>query len=169
MFSSSSPPLRWVVPSPSHSQSLLKSSICPLPIPNHIKILKPSSISKSSIRFSIGKTRATLDESPKAPSPVLVQDEKEEGQLTQEVLESVKVLKNAAKPRKIPAEEILSAFSVLEKAKLDPSGFLETLGGTKSPGRTWMLIFTAEKKLESGKYFPITAVQRFDAAVSLLI
>lgn len=53
-------------------------------------------------------------------------------------------MKNAAKPRKIPAEEILSAFSVLEKAKLDPSGFLETLGGTKSPGRTWMLIFTAE-------------------------
>ena len=54
------------------------------------------------------------------------------------------MLKNAAKTRKVPAEDILSAFSVIEKAKLDPSGFLETLGGTESPGRTWMLIFTAE-------------------------
>lgn len=74
------------------------------------------------------------------------------------------MLKNAAKTRKVPAEDILSAFSVIEKAKLDPSEFLETLGGTKSPGRTWMLIFTAQKKLDRGKYFPITAVQRFDAA-----
>lgn len=56
----------------------------------------------------------------------------------------MKVLKNAAKSRKVAAEEILSAFSVIEKAKIDPSGFLETLGGTESPGRTWMLIFTAE-------------------------
>lgn len=54
------------------------------------------------------------------------------------------MLKNAAKTRKVPAEDILSAFSVLEKAKLDPSRFLDTLGGTESPGRTWMLIFTAE-------------------------
>lgn len=57
---------------------------------------------------------------------------------------SVKVLKNAAKTRKVPAEEVLSAFSVIEKAKIDPSAFLETLGGLDSPGRTWMLIFTAE-------------------------
>nr|XP_043614369.1 uncharacterized protein LOC122586442 [Erigeron canadensis] len=27
-----------------------------------------------------------------------------------------------------------------------------------------MLVFTAEKQLKSGKYFPITAIQRFDAA-----
>lgn len=54
------------------------------------------------------------------------------------------MLKNAAKTKKVPPEEILNAFSVIEKAKLDPSGFLETLGGTKSPGRTWMLVFTAE-------------------------
>ncbi|KAK8521383.1 hypothetical protein V6N13_077491 [Hibiscus sabdariffa] len=50
------------------------------------------------------------------------------------------------------------------KAKVDPSGFLETLGGSESPGRTWMLIFTAEKQLKGGRYFPLTAVQRFDAA-----
>ncbi|XP_068305278.1 uncharacterized protein [Pyrus communis] len=40
-------------------------------------------------------------------------------------------------------------------------GFLARL---ESPGRTWMLIFTAEKELRGGRYFPITAVQRFDAA-----
>lgn len=54
------------------------------------------------------------------------------------------MLKEAAKTRKVPREEILRAFSVIEKAKLDPSEFLETLGGTESPGRTWMLVFTAQ-------------------------
>lgn len=57
------------------------------------------------------------------------------------------MLKKAAKTRKVPAAEILSAFDVIEKAKVDPSGFLETLGGTESPGRTWMLIFTAEVRV----------------------
>lgn len=59
----------------------------------------------------------------------------------------MKVLKNAAKTRKVAAEVVLSALTVIEKAKLDPSGFLNTLGGSKSPGRTWMLIFTAEVSL----------------------
>ncbi|KAL0797923.1 hypothetical protein Bca101_053097 [Brassica carinata] len=81
-----------------------------------------------------------------------------------EVTESVSLLKTAAKTRKVAAEEILAAFSAIEKAKVDPTPFLETLGGTESPGRTWMLIFTAEKKLKKGRYFPLTAVQRFDAA-----
>ncbi|XP_059302016.1 LOW QUALITY PROTEIN: uncharacterized protein LOC132053942 [Lycium ferocissimum] len=81
-----------------------------------------------------------------------------------EVEESVRVLKNAAKTRKVPGEEIMAAFSDIERSKIDSSRFLETLGGTKSPGRTWMLIFTAEKGLGKGKYFPITAIQRFDAA-----
>lgn len=75
------------------------------------------------------------------------------------------MLKEAAKTRKVPKEEVLSALSVIEKSKLDPSKFLETLGGSKSPGRTWMLIFTAQKQLKGGSYFPLTAVQRFDAAV----
>ena len=59
------------------------------------------------------------------------------------------MLKNAAKTRKVPAEEVLSAFSVIEKAKINPSGFLEILGGSDSPGRTWMLIFTAEVSFNS--------------------
>lgn len=64
----------------------------------------------------------------------------------------MKVLKNAAKTRRVAAEEILSALSVLENAKLDPSGFLETLGGSESPGRTWMLIFTSEVNYNSFTY-----------------
>ncbi|KAJ8430606.1 hypothetical protein Cgig2_021568 [Carnegiea gigantea] len=83
--------------------------------------------------------------------------------LPQQDDEQPKPNKNAAKTRKVPKDEVLSALSVIEKAKLDPLNFLETLGGTKSPGRTWMLIFTAEKKLKGGRYFPFTAVQRFDA------
>lgn len=74
------------------------------------------------------------------------------------------MLKDAAKTRRIPASEVLSALSVIEKAKIDPFNFLETLGGSKSPGRTWMLIFTSQDRLSRGRYFPITAVQRFDAA-----
>ncbi|KAJ8559983.1 hypothetical protein K7X08_004041 [Anisodus acutangulus] len=63
-----------------------------------------------------------------------------------EVEESVRVVKNAAKTRKVPREEIMgmAAFSAI--------------------GRTWMLIFTAEKGLGKCRYFPITAIQRFDAA-----
>uniref|UniRef100_A0ACD5VML8 Uncharacterized protein n=1 Tax=Avena sativa TaxID=4498 RepID=A0ACD5VML8_AVESA len=80
------------------------------------------------------------------------------------VAESVKVLKQAAKTRKVPAAELLSALATIKKAKLDTSAFFETLGGTESPGRTWMLIFTAQGRLEKGSYFPVTAVQRFDAA-----
>ena len=63
--------------------------------------------------------------------------------------EWVKLLKNAAKTRRIAAKEILSALSVIEKAKLDPSRVLETLGGFKSTRRTWMLIFTAKVKIDS--------------------
>ncbi|KDO62847.1 hypothetical protein CISIN_1g024650mg [Citrus sinensis] len=109
------------------------------------------------------KTRATLGEKDDIapPTPLLVQEKE---QSNREVEESVKILKKAAKTRKVAAAEILSALSVIEKAKIDYSGFLETLGGSESPGRTWMLIFTAEKKLKSGRYFPVTAVQRFDAA-----
>ena len=58
--------------------------------------------------------------------------------------ESVKVLKEAAKTRKVPADEVLAALAKIKKAKLDTSAFFETLGGTESPGRTWKLIFTAQ-------------------------
>ncbi|KAI3463744.1 hypothetical protein Pfo_020407 [Paulownia fortunei] len=152
------------VAAPSHSS--ITPSICPLHKPFNPKPFETPPIPLLKTRtpkFSSVQTRATLDDKGQistTPS-VLVQEQK---QPNKEVEECVRVLKNAAKTRKVPPEEILQAFSVIENAKLDPSGFLETLGGTKSPGRTWMLIFTAEKKLARGKYFPITAVQRFDAA-----
>ncbi|KAL2461684.1 hypothetical protein Adt_45104 [Abeliophyllum distichum] len=158
----------WVVPS--SSQPFFRSSNCLFQTSFNFKTIEfpfllLKTISLSPPRFSKVKTRATLDEKDQiSTTPVLVQDEKEQKQPIKEVEESVKLLKTAAKTRKVPAEEILSAFSVIEKAKLDPSGFLETLGGMQSPGRTWMLIFTAKKRLEGGTYFPITAVQRFDAA-----
>lgn len=156
-------------PSSTHYYYLLKKSPSPVSL-SHLSP-KPSKhahfhscITQTTFKFSSQKTttRASVHESNlETDSALLV---REQDKSHKEVEEGVKVLKNAAKARRVPSEEILSAFSVLEKAKLDPSGFLETLGGTKSPGRTWMLIFTAEKGLKSGKYFPITAVQRFDAA-----
>ncbi|QHO04284.1 uncharacterized protein DS421_13g439150 [Arachis hypogaea] len=73
------------------------------------------------------RTRATLDDTEigqLSSTPLLVEDDKP----SKEVEESVKVLKDAAKTRNVAAEKVLSALSVIEKAKIDPSGFLETLG-----------------------------------------
>ncbi|OVA16204.1 hypothetical protein BVC80_605g3 [Macleaya cordata] len=112
--------------------------------------------------------KATLEEKTAASSTTdLLDEESDETKQQQGVVEeSVKVLKKAAKTRKVNKEEVLAALAVIKKNKenLDPSSFLHILGGTESPGRTWMLIFTAKDKLKSGYYFPITAVQRFDAA-----
>ncbi|XAR63938.1 hypothetical protein NMG60_11024104 [Bertholletia excelsa] len=110
-------------------------------------------------------TRATTDDAIQdTNSPLLVQDQDQQSNNQMEVEKCVRVLKNAAKTRRVAADDVLSALFIIEKAKLDPSRFLETLGGSKSPGRTWMLIFTAQNRLKSGRYFPLTAVQRFDAA-----
>lgn len=59
--------------------------------------------------------------------------------------QSVALLKTAAKTRKVPASEIIAAFKLLAKAKVDPTDFLPLIGGTKSPGRTWLLVFTCNK------------------------
>ncbi|KAM1679528.1 hypothetical protein TB1_038759 [Malus domestica] len=144
---------------PNSSQSFLRPSNLPLQIPPQSKPTHRNPI----LIFSTTRTRATVDggeQSATATSQLV----HEPPQPTKEVEESVKLLKNAAKTRRVAKEVVLSALSVIEKGKLDPSGFLNTLGGTESPGRTWMLIFTAEKELKGGRYFPITAVQRFDAA-----
>ncbi|CAM6122077.1 unnamed protein product [Calypogeia fissa] len=108
-----------------------------------------------------------------------IQEEQEEEEAESAVLkgsasdkeaikQSVEVLKTAAKTRKVPASEIVTAFKVLAKAKLDPTNFLPIVGGTKSPGRKWLLIFTCNKEeynsIEGkGTYLPISAVQNFDA------
>ncbi|KAI5083011.1 hypothetical protein GOP47_0002754 [Adiantum capillus-veneris] len=90
---------------------------------------------------------------------------------TSDVNESIALLKRAAKTKKVPGEEVIVSLCTLEKAKLDPSSFLATIGGgPEAPGpRTWMLVFTANKDQSlgggsgKGSYFPITAVQTFDA------
>ncbi|WRX17623.1 hypothetical protein QQP08_010110 [Theobroma cacao] len=129
------------------------SSLRPFLLPHkHVNSFKPHIPCLNSAKFLKARTRATLDEKEK--EPLLVQEQE---------------ASTGPKTRKIPAEEVLSAFSVIEKAKLNPSAFLETLGGPDSPGRTCVLIFTAEKQLKNGRYFPLTAVQRFDAAISSLI
>lgn len=64
-----------------------------------------------------------------------------------DVSEHVAILKTAAKTRKVPVTEVFAAIRAIEKAKVDPSNFLEYLGGTQSPGRTWMLVFTTGQKL----------------------
>ncbi|XP_028234031.1 uncharacterized protein LOC114413706 isoform X2 [Glycine soja] len=111
------------------------------------------------------RTRATLDdaETDQLSSIPLVENEKAK----KDVEESVKVLKDAAKTRKVAAEEILSALSIIEKAKVDPSAFFETLGGKESPGRTWMLIFTAEaKRIENGIYLGPIGQLTFEGRLS---
>lgn len=138
--------------------SSINPSISSFNIPSHHSKLQ------TPLRFSALKTRAIHDEQDKNfQASILIQDE-ENKKLNQEVEESIRVLKNAVKTRKVPAADILAALSAIERAKIDSSRFLQTLGGTESPGRTWMLIFTAEKGLGRGRYFPITAIQRFDAA-----
>ncbi|CAK9137713.1 unnamed protein product [Ilex paraguariensis] len=154
---------------PTSSQTFIQPSKFSFENPLYLKITETPLLKSTNhylLRSPRPATRGTLNDEGQSTitstTPLVVQEEVE--LLNKEVEESVKVLKNAAKTRKVAAEEILAALSVIEKAKLDPSQFLETLGGSKSPGNTWMLIFTAEKRLERGKYFPITAVQRFDAA-----
>ncbi|KAK9116187.1 hypothetical protein Sjap_015134 [Stephania japonica] len=126
---------------------------------HHINLTSPHSR-----LTSFSRPRSTLDAKDPSTSP-LVQEE-QSAVPNKGVEESVSVLKSAAKTRRVAKDEVLSALSVIKKAKLDPSGFLGTLGGSGSPGRTWMLVFTAQKRLESGGYFPLTAVQRFDAAAT---
>lgn len=89
-----------------------------------------------------------------------------------DVSPNVAVLKRAAKTRKVPPTEVFAAMRAIEKAKVDPARFLEYLGGSQSPGRTWMLVFTVSKELVrealnggpgGGQYLPVTAIQNFDA------
>ncbi|KAL3641311.1 hypothetical protein CASFOL_016279 [Castilleja foliolosa] len=122
----------------------------PAPLPSEAKFFRPDPTHPINIypnSFNLSRTfnstsSSTTSSSPSSP-PDLVRHAQaafKRHRPLVEVEECVKVLKNAAKTRKVPADEILKAFSVVEKAKLvDPSPFLETL---------------------CGKYFPITAVQR---------
>lgn len=111
----------------------------------------------------IGVGKEGVDAASNAASSEIV-----DTKVTEEVMNSVKILKTAAKTRKVPSPEVASALGVLRKAKLDPSAFFNILGGKESPGRTWMLIFTVQGKSGKGFYFPVTAVQRFDASAMMI-
>ncbi|XP_024539695.1 uncharacterized protein LOC112340455 [Selaginella moellendorffii] len=88
------------------------------------------------------------------------------GEVDSKVEESVLVLKAAAKSKKIPAPEVFAAFRVLEKARVDPSNFLETLGGSSgAEPRCWMLVFIcgakATKSILNGLYLGPLGVLEF--------
>lgn len=74
----------------------------------------------------------------------------------------------------VPPPKVFNALRSLEQAKLPAENWPEIIGGTSSPGRRWRLVFTSgtkevQKAMKgvgqgSGKYFPLTAVQRWDAS-----
>ncbi|KAL2653566.1 hypothetical protein R1flu_021694 [Riccia fluitans] len=98
----------------------------------------------------------------------------EEEGVNEDVLRSVELLKTAAKTRKVSTKEVRAAFQTLEKADLDRSNYASIIGGSKSPGRTWMLVYNITKDVynssseDGASFFPITAVQQFDAEASRL-
>lgn len=85
--------------------------------------------------------------------------------------QAAKVVKQAvAKANSVPAPAVLSAMLDLEAAKLPVDGWQEVL---QAPGTHWRLVFTSDEKdvkaamkqqpNKGGIYFPIAAVQKFDA------
>ncbi|KAK8916105.1 hypothetical protein KSP39_PZI022294 [Platanthera zijinensis] len=153
---------------------LLSPSSTPLTLP--LKILKPTSPLPLNRALKSGPVPRPLSLTAVSPASELAHTEDNpetslpsssyeelEVPFSQGLEESVLLLKRAAKSRKVPSADVLTAISDIKKAKVEESSFLEILGGLKSPGRTWMLIFTAQGGLNKGSYFPVTAVQRFDA------
>ncbi|KAL3683021.1 hypothetical protein R1sor_001043 [Riccia sorocarpa] len=62
--------------------------------------------------------------------------------VNEEMLRNVELLKTVAKTTQVTTKEIRKAFKTLEKANLDRSNYSSIIGGTKSPGRPWMLVYT---------------------------
>lgn len=83
-------------------------------------------------------------------------------------------LRRAAADSSAAPADVFQALRTLESAKLPTDDWPATIGGTVSPGRRWRLVFTSgtkevQKAMKgvgqgSGKYFPLTAVQRWDAS-----
>lgn len=55
------------------------------------------------------------------------------------------VLKQAAEDNKVSPAQVLQAMLTLQKLKVSPDGWPEKLGGSKSPGRTWRLVFVSSE------------------------
>ena len=95
-------------------------------------------------------------------------------QTSDDVSSAVSTLQLAStSPGSVPPTQVFNALRSLEQAKLPTEDWAATIGGSTSPGRRWRLVFTSgtkevQKAMKgagqgSGKYFPITAVQRWDA------
>lgn len=91
------------------------------------------------------------------------------------VSQAISIVHTAAQDRSVPPKEVFQAMRTLEKEKLPTDGWNTILGGTSSPGNRWRLVFTTGTKDVAaalrnngagggGKYFPITAVQKWDAS-----
>jgi hypothetical protein len=69
----------------------------------------------------------------------------------------------------VPPPAVCAAMRALEKAKLSADGLSVALAGEGAAPRRWRLVFTSTSKdVQSaqggGRYFPVTAVQSWDAA-----
>lgn len=94
--------------------------------------------------------------------------------------QAVSVLRQAADTSSVPATVVFDAMRALEKSKEisaeDKAAWPAVLGGSAAPGRRWRLVFTTGTKQVQeamkgtgrggGSYFPLTAVQRWDATAS---
>lgn len=89
-----------------------------------------------------------------------------------DVKQAVALVKQCVqKANSVPAPAVLDAMLDLEAAKLPVDGWQELL---QAPGTHWKLVFTADEKdvkaamkkqpNKGGVYFPIAAVQKFDAS-----
>ena len=81
---------------------------------------------------------------------------------------AVAILRQAAVNARVPSGQVFEALRSLEQAKLPTDDWAEQIGS----GKRWRLVFTSGTKevqkamkgaTGGGKYFPITAVQRWDA------
>ncbi|CAI5528356.1 unnamed protein product [Closterium sp. Naga37s-1] len=92
-----------------------------------------------------------------------------------EIEAAVAVLAEAARSKQVKGEAVFAALRRLETRKVgaeESKAWLAALGGVASPGHMWQLVFTAgsgevRKAAKGGEgtgsYFPIAAIQRFDA------
>jgi hypothetical protein len=92
-----------------------------------------------------------------------------------DISKAVALLQKASTDSSVPPRVLFQALRTLEQAKLPTEEWPGIIGGSPG-GRRWRLVFTSgtkevQKAMKSagqegtGKYFPLTAVQRWDATV----
>ena len=154
---------------PSLSSTMSSAMLAPRPL----AITSTNRITPKSNRILTTRTfsRPALQICPRASSA-----DSTEQATTADISKSVAVLKQASIDYSAPPSAVFNALRNLEQAKLPTEDWPAIIGGTASPGRRWRLIFTSgtkdvQKAMKSagqgsGKYFPLTAVQRWDSTTS---